>query len=293
MAILSNNGTTFEYRGVKNLVYAPVQYDNDERYWATPVIRLAPVATISRETTNNSKTSYYDDQPMVVIQSTGSDTINLTVAPPDLKTLANITGQDFEGDIGAMIEGERFDKDFALGYEYEGTDGRRRISWRYKGKFSFPNETYNTKDDGTDTGNVTITYTGVSTTYKFEKTGQGAKGVIVDDSYGLLDYDHFLDTVKTPDDITPTGGSSRVPEPEFIPSSGVFSDSISVTMATRSSGVSIKYTTDGTNPKTSDTARTYSSPVTISATTTFMAYAYAGGSPAEPSDIVTKTYTKK
>ena len=283
--------TTFEYRGVENLVYAEVLWDDENSYRTGPVISLSPVATVARETSNNSKTSYYDNLPMVVITSTGADTINLTIAPPELQILADITGQKYYGSIGAMFEGEKNDTDFALGYKYQGTDGRTRYSWRYKGKFSIPNETYNTKDDGTDTGNITITYTGVATTHKFERTEAGAKGVVVDDSLNSIDYDNFLKSVQTPDTITPTG-SGGVPDPEFIPRSGVFSNSISVTIACPTASASIKYTTDGTDPKTSDTARTYSGSITISQTTTIMAYAYAGGSPATPSDVVSKTYTK-
>jgi phi13 family phage major tail protein len=288
--------STFEYRGVSDLVYAEVIFDTNKRYYTGPIRPLSPVATVARETANNSKTSYYDNQPMVVITSTGADTIQLTIAPPELSILSDITGQRFKGDSGSMIECEKVDRDFALGYKYQGTDGRTRYSWRYKGKFSIPNETYNTKDDGTDTGNVTITYTGVSTTYKFSADGVGAKGIVVDDSLGKLDYDRFLTKVWTPDSIQSLiVGESGVPAPVFAPANPIFSGTLTVALVSPSASASIKYTTDGSDPTTSSTAKTYSASemIQINKTTTIKAYAYAGGSPVEPSEVVSKTYIKQ
>lgn len=287
------NNTCFEYRGVSDLVVAEVIYDNDSRYLASMIGQLAPVATIARETTQNSKTSYYDNLPMVVINSTGSDTLQLTISVPDLSLLARITGQKYLSNVGAMVEGERRDSYYAIGYKYQGTDGRTRYSWRYKGQFSTPSETYNTKDDGTDTGNVTLTFTGIATTHKFERTGQGAKGIVVDDSLGKIDYDTFLDEVMTPDALVPTS-SGGIEAPEFLPTSSYFSGSLHVTLASGTPNVSIKYTTDGTDPKTSGTAQTYNAAngITLTDTATIMAYAYAGGSMAEPSETVFKTYEK-
>lgn len=285
--------TCFEYRGVSDLILARVVRDTEDDYSASVIGQLAPVATIARETATNSKTSYYDNLPMVVITSTGSDTFQLTISVPSLSTLASITGQTYYGNIGAMIEGDRNDSYWAIGYKYQGTDGRTRYSWRYKGQFSTPSETYNTKDDGTDTGNVTLTYTSIATTYKFERTGKGAKGIVVDDSLGKIDYNTFLDTVKTPDNLSPSG-SGGIEAPEFLPSSPIFSGTLHVTLGSATPNVSIKYTTDGTDPKTSDTAQSYNAAngITLTATTTIMAYAYAGGSMAEPSETVMKTYTK-
>lgn len=50
------------------------------------------------------------------------------------------------------------------------------------------------------------------------------------------------------------------------------------TITLASSGNTIKYTTDGTNPKTSDSAQVYSSAIAITANTKIKAYAYKAGS---------------
>ena len=64
--------------------------------------------------------------------------------------------------------------------------------------------------------------------------------------------------------------------PTFSPAAGTYSSTQTVTISTATSGASIRYTTDGSTP--SETAGTlYSSPVTVSATTTLKAIAYESG----------------
>lgn len=52
----------------------------------------------------------------------------------------------------------------------------------------------------------------------------------------------------------------------------------------------VYFTTDGSDPRTSDTRQTYSSPISISGTTTFMAYAQGANSEGE---VYTRIYTYK
>jgi N-acetylneuraminic acid mutarotase len=64
--------------------------------------------------------------------------------------------------------------------------------------------------------------------------------------------------------------------PTFSPAGGTFTAPQTVTLSTTTSGASINYTTDGSAP--SDTAGTlYTGPITVSATTTIKAVAYARG----------------
>ena len=60
-----------------------------------------------------------------------------------------------------------------------------------------------------------------------------------------------------------------------MPAVSIASNSATVTCAT--SGSTIRYTTDGTNPKTSETAATYSAAVPLAAGKTIRAYAYKSG----------------
>ena len=82
--------------------------------------------------------------------------------------------------------------------------------------------------------------------------------------------------------------SSQVATPTFNPAAGTYSTTQNVTISTPTSGATIRYTTNGTDP-TSTTGTVYSSPVAISATTTLKAIAYQSGS--SDSSIATAAYT--
>ena len=191
----------FEFRGVDNLVYAEVITDDNETdggYVTGDVKPLSPVAEIGRTTESSSETKYYDNKPMLVVNSTGADEISITCAPLALGTLADITGQNFDEATGRMIEGERETKYFAIGYRTKGTDGGYRYVWRYKGTFAIPEETYATENDGTDTNNTELTFTGISTTHAFANGG-AVKAMVVDTRYEGAKVDTFFDAVTTPD----------------------------------------------------------------------------------------------
>lgn len=193
----------FEFRGVDNLVYAEVTTDNNEEaggYLTGEVKMLSPVAEIGRTTESSSETKYYDNKPMIVVSSTGADEITITCAPLALETLADITGQTFDATKGCMIEGARVTKYFAIGYRTKGTDGKYRYVWRYKGTFAVPEETYATENDGTDTNNTELTFTGISTTHAFTNGG-AAKALVVDTRYETADVSAFFETVTTPDTL--------------------------------------------------------------------------------------------
>lgn len=190
----------FEFRGVDNLVFAEVLTDTAEEYTTGEVKTLAPVAEIGRTTESSSESHYYDNLPMVVVTATGPDEVSITCAPPSLAVLAEITGRIYDETLGIMVEGERAEKYFAIGYRTKGTDGQYRYVWRYKGKFGIPAETVATENDGTDTNNSELTFTGISTTHKFTRGGN-ARAMVVDTRAGNADVSTFFDTVVTPDTI--------------------------------------------------------------------------------------------
>lgn len=197
----------FEYRGVEGLVYAEVTKDNNESgsgdgYVTGTVKELAGVAEIGRTTENSSEPHYYDNIPAIIINSTGADTVTITASAIPFDVLADITGQTYDSTTGTFIEGQREAKYFALGYKTKKTNGDEVYVWRLKGQFSIPDETHATENDGTDANGQEITFTGISTTHKFTKTGKGAKAVNVDVALDLVkDIDDFFDDVQTPDTI--------------------------------------------------------------------------------------------
>ena len=94
----------------------------------------------------------------------------------------------------------------------------------------------------------------------------------------------------TETEIWGTPGSNNGPAaaPVFSPGGGTYASAQSVTIASTTSGASIRYTTNGTTP-TSTTGTLYSGPVTIGSTTTLKAIAYASG--FTNSSVTTATYT--
>lgn len=188
-----------EYRGVEQLVYAEVTTDTTDAYETDEVKPLAGVAEISRSTESSSEVHYYDNMPAVTIESTGADEITASVSAIPLDVIAEITGQYYDETTGTLIEGERQNKTFALGYIAEKTTGEKVLVWRFKGTFSIPDSVHTTKNDGTDANGQEIVYTGISTTHKFTKTGKGAKAI--NSLASKVDEATFFTTVTTPDTV--------------------------------------------------------------------------------------------
>ena len=221
----------FEFRGVDKFYFAEVTKDDATGYETATPIHI-PVQEIGKSTDSASEAHYYDNKAMIVVNSESADTIVLTIAPPALDKLAQLIGKSFDETTGMMVDSPRQNKYFAITYRTKGTDGGYRYVARLKGQFNIPEETYQTENDGTDTNNTQITFTGIYTEYEFNKgvydgtkwSKAGAKGIIVDARYGLADISTFFDSIQTPDSIqvapisvtgvtvSPTSGSIAVSE---------------------------------------------------------------------------------
>lgn len=197
-----------EYRGVEGLVAAEVLTDDDTNGYTTgSVFAIAGVAEISKSTDSSNEAHYYDNMPAVVVSNTASDTVTISASAIPLDVLGAITGQLYDSTTGALIEGPRDFKYFALGYQTKKTNGDIMYVWRYKGTFNIPDQTNGTENTSTDANGQQIVYTGISTTHKFtknpDKNGnpRGAKALIVDTAKNLADVSDFFATVITPDTI--------------------------------------------------------------------------------------------
>ena len=206
----------FEYRGVSNGVYAEVLSDTSEGITFGSVKEFTGLSEVGKSTDSANEAHYYDNIPAIIISSTGADTISLNTSGIPLSMVADITGQMYDAQTGMLVEKERKPKYFALGYITEKTDGTKVLVWRLKGSFTIPEQTSSTKNDGTDANGQTLTYTGISTTYRFNSVlddsgdKQPAKAVNIDTSVNTsMSADTFFAKVQTPDDIagsvTPTG----------------------------------------------------------------------------------------
>ena len=201
----------FEYRGVSDAVYAEVTRDDSGAYITGEVKEFTGVAEIAKTTDSSNEPHYYDNIPAIVISSTGSDELSINASGIPFDVLAEITGQYYDEETGMMVEQERTPKYFAFGYVTQKTDGSNVLVWRLKGSFSIPDQTSTTQDAGTDANGQTLTFTGISSTYKFAKTGKPAKAVNVDTSVaGAMSPTDFFEEVQTPDTVGNVGSVTGV-----------------------------------------------------------------------------------
>lgn len=198
MALPTTPDPIREYRGVKNLVAAEIIEDSATNYTTGDVFAIAGVATIEKTRESASETHFYDNYGAVIVSSEGADTITATVSAIALQVYAKLTGQYYDEATGALIEGDRTPKYFAVGYETEATDGSTIYVWRYKCLADLPGFTHNTKDNGTTANGQTIVFTGIRTAHVFSKNGSGANATTVP-AASILNADTFFDTVTTPD----------------------------------------------------------------------------------------------
>lgn len=207
-----SNQEVFEFRGVDSFYFAEILQDDANAYICGTPIHI-PVQEIAKSTDSSSEAHYYDNKAMIVVNSESADTITLTLAPPDLQNLATMIGKSFDATTGMMVDSPRQNKYFAIMYRSKGTDDKYRYVSRLKGQFNIPDETFKTEDDGTDTSNTEIEFTGIYTEHEFTKgqyvdgawTPAGAKGIVVDTRYGLADVSTFFNSVQTPDTISLSG----------------------------------------------------------------------------------------
>ena len=207
MALSSSLNEIVEYRGVEGLVAAEVTQDSSAAYSCGAVFAVAGVAEISKATDSSNEAHYYDNIPAVVVSNTSSDEVTISVSAIDLEVLAELTGQYYDSTTGAIVEGPRETKYFAIGYKTKKTNGDEMYVWRYKGTFNIPDQTNHTEDDSTDANGQELVFTGISTVHKFTKTGSGAKAMVIDTAKQLVDVTNFFSSVTTPDSLPQGSGT--------------------------------------------------------------------------------------
>lgn len=190
-----------EYMGFDNLVIAEVTEDSAEKITFGTVEPFAPAGEIKKSTPMDQASRSYDNQTYFIIKNEEDDSVELIVPILPLDKEANILGKDYDEVTGALMDdGMPKTKYFAIGYRLLCSDNTYRCVWRLKGTFSKGDEEAKSKE-GTDSNNITYTYTGIQTKHKFAKTGKVEKAMVVDERDGLLDYDKWFDEVVTPDNI--------------------------------------------------------------------------------------------
>lgn len=197
-----------EYRGVTDVVIAPMTISPEGAESYGTVIPLAGVQSLDFSVSESEESHYYDNGARVVVSASGADTYNLTLSVPDPKIRALIEGVTYDETKQAYVKTKPVKKYFALGFKVglAGDDeGLEEYTWVYKGKFSTGGVTHDTRDDGTSATNCSYTFTSIDTGTKYALTegSHSVKKATILSTHAKAAT--FFDTVTTPDKITVTG----------------------------------------------------------------------------------------
>lgn len=196
-----------EFRGVSDVVIAPLTADTAEELTYGEVIPLAGISELSKEVETSQETHYYDNVAALVISGEGADNYTMKLSALDLQRLALVSGRHYDEATGMLVETERKLQYFAVGYK-TGLTGDvalgdyDRYVWKYKCQFNMPGEAAKTKDNSSTAEGQEIKLVSIFTNHRFEIDGKkkSAKGIVVAD-VGKADLSTFFDTVTLPDAV--------------------------------------------------------------------------------------------
>lgn len=166
-----------EYRGVRGLVVAEVTSDKNDTYSTGKWTELSGVQSVGFATSQSSETKFYDNIAALVANAEGADTISLVVSALENEIKALVEGTSYNAAKDMVVGTPKQVKYFALGFIGKKTNGVEEVNILYKGTFTGGDTTYNTENDGTDSANVTYTFTSIHTTTKIYTDGAAKKPV--------------------------------------------------------------------------------------------------------------------
>lgn len=205
MAENANAKVIEEFRGVSDVVIAQITANTSTDLTYGEVMPLCGVAELSKETSTSQETHYYDNSAALVISGEGEDKLTLKTSAVPLDKLALITGRHYDANLDALIECEREQRYFAVGYKtgLVGSDTEHnRYVWRYVCQFDIPKESFKTKDNNATAEGQELTLTAIHTIKKFEIDGKqkSVKATVVKE--GKADLSTFFDKVVLPGELT-------------------------------------------------------------------------------------------
>lgn len=191
-----------EYRGIRKLMIAKLLTDNDTGLTFDTPQAFAGVQEIGNEVDESSDTSFYDNQPAIVKNAEGSDTYTITTSVLENAIKAIVEGRKYD-ETNKMYLGTPLERPYvAIGFIGEKTDGTEEYVWIYKGKLTGGAENRKTKDNSTDSNNLSWTYTSIYTQKAFEKADNKPLKYCKVEAGGTITETAFFAKVWTPDDLT-------------------------------------------------------------------------------------------
>ena len=184
--------------GVDKLYYAPITQDDVNAYAAGTPIALAPLKTAVQTPKVNSKTEYYDNQPMFNLQAEGETKIKVEITDIPLSMQADLFGKVYDAANDSLYDNGGRPPDYALGFRAKNTDGTYTLYWFLKGNFAVPEESLETKTDTPAPKGLTLEYTAVRTIKTFALNGSITDTVKRRKSTKQSDVATWFDAVRVP-----------------------------------------------------------------------------------------------
>lgn len=190
--------------GTEELYVAEVT-DSDSAYTTTTPESVAPMATVARETTVNTKTRYYGNAALFTDSAEGETKLTIVIPGLTVQGRAKLVGKTFDATTGKMYDnGAVNPKYYALGYAVNRPNGIKECTWFNKGKFTIPKDEAETKSDSINEKALTLEFVAVKTQKKFQfdtNTQDGVKCVSADTSntaFTAALAAAFFNSVQTP-----------------------------------------------------------------------------------------------
>ena len=190
------------FRGLSNLVFAPISFDeNGLEVWGK-VQPLSGVQSIETALEESNEVVYFDNQPSIALTAEGDDKYTLNVSVPYISTRAMLEGKKWDNRRLAYLSTETESRYYAVGFKagLVGTEKIQEYYWIYKGKFTTGSISHQTEDNGTTHNTVQYTFTSVYTTRTWE--GEPLKYMAIDSTHPMAA--DFLNFVFTPDNLSNT-----------------------------------------------------------------------------------------
>ena len=190
-----------QWRGCSDLVYALVTKDDATGYETGEVKELAFIKQIGASQEQTTATVFADNTAIFNSNSAIKFTRTFDCLAIDGAVKAELEGQyTEEGSSLVLSSSAAQPKLVAIGYKIYDTDDTCYYVWCLKGTCSFGEETIITRDDGTDSNGVQMTFSALETVHKFAKNGSETQ-VMVAENDAVYDTSAFFDEVTTPDTL--------------------------------------------------------------------------------------------
>lgn len=190
-----------QWRGCSDLVYAPVITDTAEKYETGEVKELAFIKQIGAGQEQSTATVFADNTAIFNTNSAIKFTRTFDCLAIDGKVKAELEGQYTEEGSDLVLSSSAAQPlEVAIGYKIYDTDNTCFYVWCLKGTCTFGEETIITRDDGTDSNGVQMTFNALETTHKFAKGGSQTQ-VMLPENDEKYDTSTFFDAVTTPDTL--------------------------------------------------------------------------------------------